>query len=86
MGTYYFATNSIASSVATSTISLFNNLSTGILNIGGSGSVRLCSTIYFTTNSIASSVATNTISLFNNLTRGGMPPRARVFCLFGSSI
>ena len=39
--TIYFRTNSIASSLANSTISLFNNLTTGTLNIGGSGTTNI---------------------------------------------
>jgi hypothetical protein len=71
--------------LASDAITLFNNITsgtldigdgitTGIMNIatslGSTGTVNMCSNLIFKNGSIASTGATNTISLFNNITTG----------------
>ena len=57
---FKFQNNAITSGAVNDTVSLFNNITTGI--------VQMCNNLVFTQNAIRSSGASDTIDLFNNIT------------------
>jgi hypothetical protein len=69
-GNLIFKASSIVSTGINNTINLFNNLTTGTLNIGGLGNVKVGNVFTFKSADITSSGTNDTINLFNNITTG----------------